>query len=91
MEEFLKKYELHRIHLDVLGRVVTLIIASLSLIAALAWDTALKHLFENWFGAAGTLSEEMFYAVIITALAVIISIVLGKLFVKRKKKMERSG
>ena len=84
IEKFMEKYELHHLHFDVIGRVITLIIASLSLIAALAWDTALKHLFENLFGATGTLAEEMSYAIVVTILAVIISVSLGKLFVKRK-------
>lgn len=85
MEKFLEKYEIRRLHSDVIGRVATLIIASLGLIAALAWDTALKHLFEDLFGATGTLLEELSYAVVITILAVIISVSLGKLFLRRKK------
>jgi hypothetical protein len=85
MEKFLEKYELHRLRSDFVARVITLIIASLGLIAALAWDTALKHLFEDLFGATGTLAEELSYAVVITVIAVIISVSLGKLFGKPKK------
>lgn len=86
MEEFLKKHELHHIHSDVFERIITLIIAALGLIAALAWDEALRHIFENLFGGKGTLLEEILYAVVITVLAAFISVRLGKLFSKRKEK-----
>jgi len=85
MGKFLEKYELHRIHSDVLERVVILIIAALGLIAALAWDEVLRHIFENLFGGKGTLLEEISYAIVITIIAAFISVRLGKLFSKRRE------
>ena len=85
MEKFLEKHELRHIHSDVFERIITLIIAALGLIAALAWDEALRHIFENLFGGKGTLLEEISYAVVITTLAAFISVRLGKLFSKRKR------
>ena len=85
MEKFLEKHELRHIHSDVFERIITLIIAALGLIAALAWDEALRHIFENLFGGQGTLLEEISYAVVITILAAFISARLGKLFSKRKR------
>ena len=38
LEKFLERHELHHIHSDVLERIITLVIAALGLIAALAWD-----------------------------------------------------
>lgn len=86
MEKFLEEYELDRIHFDVLEKVLTLIIAALGLIAALAWDEALKHIFEQLFGGAGTILEEVSYAVVITIIAALISVRLGKFYMKRKGK-----
>jgi len=86
MEKFLEKHELHHIHSDVLERIITLVIAALGLIAALAWDDALRHIFENIFGGKGTLLEEISYAIVITIFAALISVQLGKLFSKRKGK-----
>ena len=86
MEKFLEKHELHHIHSDILERIITLVIAALGLIAALAWDEALRHLFEKLFGGEGTLLEEISYAVVITILAALISVQLGKLFSKRRGK-----
>lgn len=84
LEKFLEKHELRRLHINVFERVLTLIIAALGLIAALAWDEALKHLFEKLLGGKGTLWEEITYAIIITVLAVLISVGIGKIFLKRK-------
>ena len=86
LEKFLERHELHHIHSDVLERIITLVIAALGLIAALAWDEALKHIFEKLFGGKGTLVEEILYAVVITIIAAFISVRLGKLFIKRRGK-----
>ena len=86
LEKFLEKHELHHIHSDVLERIITLVIAALGLIAALAWDEDLKHIFEKLFGGKGTLLEEILYAVVITVIAAFISVRLGKLFIKHKGK-----
>jgi hypothetical protein len=85
IDRFLERYELEHFHHDVFERVVTLIIAALGLIAALAWDDALKHLFETIFGGKGTLDEELSYALVITIIAALISVQLGRMFVKRKR------
>lgn len=86
MEKFFKKHELQNVHPDVLERIVILVIAALGLIAALAWDEALRHLFEKIFGGAGTLLEQISYAIVVTILAALISVRLGKLFIKCKVK-----
>jgi len=44
----LEKYEIERIRDNVRERVLTIIIASLGLMAALAWDEALKHLLKHY-------------------------------------------
>jgi len=84
MEKFLERHELKHIHHDVLERTITLVIAALGLIAALAWDEALRHLFEELFGGKGTLFEEISYALVVTILAALISVRLGRLFQKSK-------
>jgi ABC-type Mn2+/Zn2+ transport system permease subunit len=86
IERFLEKYEFEYVRSDVLERIVTLVIAALGLIAALAWDEALRHVFEIMFGSTGTLSEELSYAVIITVIAALISVYVGRSFKKRKDK-----
>ena len=86
LEKFIEKQELRHIHTNVLERVITLVIAALGLIAALAWDEALKHAFENLFGGKGTLLEQISYALVITVIAALISVRLERFFSKRKDK-----
>ena len=86
MEKFLESHELRHVHSDVFERIITLVITALGLIAALAWDEALGHIFETLFGDEETLLGEISYAVVITTIAALISVRLGKLFIKRKGK-----
>lgn len=84
MEKFMKKWELEHIHYDVFGMVVTLVIAALGLIAALAWDEALRHIFDTLFSTKGTILEEVLYALLITVIVAIVSVLLGRSFRKHK-------
>ena len=86
VEKFLETYELHRIHSHIFERVATLIIAALGLIAALAWDEALRGIFEQLFQGEETILEKISYALVITVIATIVSVILGKLYIKRRKK-----
>ena len=86
LAKFLEKYEIKRLRDDFKGRIITIVIASLGLIAALAWDEALKHLFEKLFGGSGTLREEIAYAIIITGIAAAISVYISKYYKKRSEK-----
>jgi hypothetical protein len=83
LEKFLEKHELKHLNSDVFGRIITLIIAALGLIAALAWDQALKHIFDRLMGA-DTIKGEVLYAIIVTLIAALISVKLGKVYSKRK-------
>ncbi len=86
LEKFLEKHELRRVRADVTERVVTLVIAALGLIAALAWDETLKELFDELFGGRETLWGKFSYAVLITIIAAFISVQLGKFFSARRGK-----
>lgn len=88
MEEFLNKEEIKEIkkaRRHFMERTVTIVIAALGLIAALAWDEALKSLFEKIFGPLSTSGEKLIYALVITALASVVSIILGRTFFRKKK------
>jgi hypothetical protein len=83
LEKVLEQYELQHLHTDVFEKVVIIIIASLGLISALAWDTALVSLFKKLFGGQQTFTEEITYAVVITLIAALVSVLLSK-SIKRK-------
>jgi|CXWL01.1.fsa_nt_gi ABC-type uncharacterized transport system ATPase subunit len=90
VESLFKKYKLETIHRDFFEKISLLVIASFGLITAIAWDQALKVIFEELFGGLETIHEKLLYAFIITVLATTVSIILSKLFLNRKNKAEKS-
>jgi hypothetical protein len=85
-ERFIKEYELDRLHTDFLNRWITLIIASLSLITALAWDDLFKSVFIGFFGHLNELSQKVLYSTILTILTILVTVILGKFFMKKGKR-----
>jgi membrane protein implicated in regulation of membrane protease activity len=80
---------------DVLEKLIALITAAFGLIAALAWNDAIKALFKGPCGAedAGALCAlssggPWAYAIIVTIIAVFVTIRLGKLLEKAVGKEE---
>lgn len=87
MEKFFEKQlELFENRFSLMNRILTLVIASVSLIAALAWDDALKIVFDHIFGGRETIGAALSYAIVITVLAAIISITLGRGWFKDHEK-----
>jgi len=62
---------------------ITLILGGFGLVAALAWNEAIKSLFETLFKNKGTLIGKFSYATIVTLIVVIVSVQMQKL--ARKK------
>ena len=60
-------------------QIITLLTGALGLIAALAWNEAVKALFEKIFGEASGLAAKFAYAVIVTIVVVWITMRLAKL------------
>ena len=76
---------------DVIEKVSALLTAAFGLVAALAWNDAIKALFKGPCGAenAGTLCKlstggPWVYAIFVTIIAVIVTIQMGKLLAKAK-------
>jgi len=88
VEKFFSDEISREIRFDFIGRVVTIIIASLSLIAALAWEDALHELYLEFVKDADTFGAKIIFASIVTLFAVIISVILGKMFLRKAKKIE---
>jgi len=63
----------------VLEKMMTLILAGFGLVAALAWDDAIKSLFEQLFGKQNSVFAKFFYALVVTGIVVAISIKLNGL------------
>lgn len=78
-KELLKELKVNHVADQFSNRVITLVIASLGLTTALAWDDTLKELFRTIFGSGETLSNKLFYSVSVTLIAVIITLVLARI------------
>ncbi len=56
-----------------------LMTAAFGLVAALAWNSAIQKLFTIIFGTAGGLYAMVGYALVVTIIAVIVTVYLGRL------------
>ncbi len=79
--------EKQSLKVEILSKMTDLATAGFGLVAALAWNEAIKSLFEMIFPKAGNVIAQFLYAILITALIVVITLKLGKIteFAKREK------
>jgi len=68
---------------EVLDKIATLITAAFGLVAALAWNEAIKAVFKEIFGTA--VGPMLIYAIIVTTSAVILTIVVARAASKANK------
>jgi len=64
---------------DVIDKLATLITAAFGLVAALAWNGAIQSIFKELFGTSDSLGAMLIYAVVVTIIAVIATIWIGKI------------
>lgn len=72
-EELLKTKEALR------ERTITLVLGGFGLVAALAWNEAIRSLFETVFKTRGTIISKFVYAITVTLVLVIITVQLQKI------------
>ena len=71
---------------EVIEKLATLITAAFGLVAALAWNNAIQAIFKRVFGEADTIWAMIAYAVIVTVVAVVATVYIGKAAQKAIKK-----
>jgi len=69
---------------EVIEKLAALITAAFGLVAALAWNSAIQETFKRYYGPNSGLAALFAYAVIITILAVFITLWIGKVSEKAK-------
>ena len=69
---------------EVLDKIAALLTAAFGLVAALAWNGAIKALFAKVFGDSEGLTQMLVYAIVVTIVAVIVTIWIGKAAGKAK-------
>ena len=71
---------------EVLDKISALVTAAFGLVAALAWNDAIKAIFKEVFGESNTIGPMVLYAVIVTIIAVILTIIVARAVANAKNK-----
>ena len=71
----------------VVDKMSALITAAFGLVAALAWNEAIKAIFKEIFGSSDTIVPMLSYAIIVTIVAVILTILVARSLANMKKQM----
>ena len=69
---------------EILDKIAALIAAAFGLVAALAWNDAIKALFKEVFGTSDHLGAMLAYAIVVTIIAVILTIFVARAASKAK-------
>ena len=70
---------------EVIEKLAALLTAAFGLVAALAWNDTIKAIFKVVFGTPDTIWAMLTYSIIVTVIAVIAAIWIGKVAAKAKK------
>jgi len=71
---------------EVIEKIAALLTAAFGLVAALAWNGAIQAIFKELFGSAESLIPMIVYAVVVTIIAVLATIWIGRIAEKAKWK-----
>ena len=69
---------------EVIEKIAALVTAAFGLVVALAWNGAIQELFKLIFGEHSTLVAMFVYAVVVTIIAVIAVVLIGRAAAKAK-------
>lgn len=70
---------------EVIEKIAALLTAAFGLVAALAWNGAIKAIFLKVFGESEGIGPMLVYAILVTIIAVIVTIQIGKASERAKK------
>ena len=69
----------------VLDKIAALVTAAFGLVAALAWNEAIKAIFKEVFGETDSIGPLLIYAIVVTIAAVILTIIVARSVANAKK------
>lgn len=70
---------------EIIDKISTLVTTAFGLVAALAWNSAIQAIFKKVFGEASGIEAMLGYAILVTIIAVVATVWIGKLAEKAKK------
>ena len=83
------KKEIKELRLEVLVKMSDLATAGFGLVAALAWNSAIQALFTKFMPEAnGGLIAQVFYAIFVTIIVVLVSLKLGRMMGAAKNELD---
>jgi hypothetical protein len=87
-EKKITKKEEEKLHIYFVDKVITLMTGAMGLVAALAWNDAIRTLFQRIFGTQGSgdITAMFIYAIVVTAAIVIVTYRLARFADRIKKK-----
>ncbi len=68
-----------------LDKIAALITAAFGLVAALAWNDAIKAIFKEIFGTQSAIGPMLIYAIVVTIAAVVLTIIVARAVANAKK------
>ena len=71
----------------IVDKMSALITAAFGLVAALAWNEAIKAIFKEVFGSSETIAPMLAYAITVTIIAVILTILVARSLSKMKARI----
>jgi Family of unknown function (DUF5654) len=78
-----KKQKENRLDVEIMRQMLTLATSGFGLVAALAWNSLIQDLVNNyvkkWFPQGSSLLSLLIYAVVVTVLAVVVTLQLSKI------------
>ena len=78
------KNEIKKINEEIKEKTLTFILGGFGLVAALAWNEAIKTLFETFFPKKNALIGKFIYAIIVTIIVVLVSLQFRKISEKKE-------
>ena len=75
---------------EILDKIAALLTAAFGLVAALAWNGAIRAIFERVFGSADNIPAMIVYAVIVTVIAVLVIIWIARVVTRAKSEKDES-
>lgn len=70
---------------EIIEKLAALVAAAFGLVAALAWNTAIQQIFKNIFGEQSSTAAMVSYAVIVSIIAILATIWIGRVAGKSKR------
>ncbi|OQA52066.1 MAG: hypothetical protein BWY43_00673 [candidate division WS2 bacterium ADurb.Bin280] len=83
-----KKSTIAELRYEAMSTFTTLFTSAFGLVAALAWNETVKEAIDRYITPGAGLKSKLIYAILVTALAVIVSFQLGKLTARFKSDAE---